>query len=242
MEGWGKWLWGGLGWSLFGPLGGILGFALGSMNDNRSYGRYRDDFSYPQTRAGDFGVSMMVLLAAVMKADKKLLKSELDFVKDFLVRTFGQDHGRDLMILFKDILEQEYPLRDVCAQIKRHMDHPARLEMVHLLFGLAQADGHIADSETEVIKSISGYLGISATDFDSIQAMFVKDTGAPYLILEVDDGAGKDDVKKAFRKMANKYHPDKVAHLGEDFGAIAEEKFKAINDAYQQIKDERGWG
>jgi DnaJ like chaperone protein len=177
-----------------------------------------------------------------MKADKKLLKSELDFVKDFLVRTFGQDHGRDLMILFKDILEQEYPLRDVCAQIKRHMDHPARLEMVHLLFGLAQADGHIAESEAEVIKTISGYLGISATDFDSIQAMFVKDTGAAYLILEVDEGAGKDDVKKAFRKMANKYHPDKVAHLGEDFGAIAEEKFKAINDAYQQIKDERGWG
>ena len=242
MAGWEKWLWGGLGWSLFGPLGGIMGFALGSMSDNRSYGSYREDFTYPQTRAGDFGVSMIVLLAAVMKADEKLLKSELIFVKEFLVRTFGAEQGRDLMILFKDILEQEYPLRDVCAQIKRHMDHPARLEMVHLLFGLAQADGHIVESETEVIKKISGYLGISAADYASIQAMFVKDTGAAYLILEVDQGAGEDDVKKAFRKMANKYHPDKVAHLGEDFGAIAEEKFKAINDAYQQIKDERGWG
>ena len=241
MSGWEKWLWGGLGWSLFGPVGGILGYALGSMNNNTDYGRYSTDVHYPSTRPGDFGVSMLVLLAAVMKADDKLLKSELSFVKEFMLRTFGADHTRDLMILFQDILKQDYPLRDVCAQIKRQMDHPARLEMVHLLFGLAQADEEIHPVEIDVIRTISGYLGVSAADFESIQAMFVSDTKGAYKILEVDDSAGEDDVKKAYRKMANKYHPDKVAHLGEDFGAIAEEKFKSINDAYQTIKDQRGW-
>ncbi len=241
MAGWEKWLWGGLGWSIFGPLGGIMGFALGSMSDNRSSGYYRKDAHYPRTRPGDFGVSMMVLLAAVMKADEKLLKSELDFVKKFLVQTFGTEHSQDLMVLFKDILDQDYPLRDVCAQIKRHMDHPARLEMVHVLFGLAQADRNIDPSEMEVIGIISGYLGISSADFKSIQAMFMRDSGAPYRVLEVDPEASREEVKKAYRKMANKYHPDKVAHLGEDFGVVAEEKFKSINDAYAHIKEERGW-
>lgn len=241
MASWEKWLWGGLGWSIFGPLGGIVGFALGSMTDNRGSGSYRKNAHYPRTRPGDFGVSMMVLLAAVMRADEKLLKSELEFVKKFLVQTFGADHSQDLMVLFKDILDQEYPLRDVCAQIKRHMDHPARLEMVHVLFGLALADRNIDPSELEVISTISGYLGISSADFDSIQAMFMRDSGAPYRILEVDSEAGQEAVKRAYRKMANKYHPDKVAHLGEDFGVVAEEKFKAINDAYARIKVERGW-
>ena len=241
MAGWEKWLWGGMGWSIFGPIGGILGYALGSMKDNTDYGSYSTSAHYPSTRPGDFGVSMMVLLAAVMKADGKLLKSELNFVKEFMLRTFGTEHARDLMILFQDILKQDYPLRDVCRQIKRQMDHPARLEMVHLLFGLARADQNVHPVEVEVIWAISGYLGISAADFESIKAMFVKDTQAAYTILEVDSDAGHDEVKKAFRKMANKYHPDKVAHLGADFGAIAEEKFKAINDAYQTVKSQRGW-
>ena len=241
MAGWEKWLWGGLGWSLFGPVWGILGYALGSMKDNTDYGAYSRDTYYPQTRAGDFGVSMMVLLAAVMKADDKLLKSELIFVKEFMLRTFGSEHTRDLMILFQDILKQDYPLRDVCMQIKRQMDHPARLEMVHLLFGLAQADRKVDPAEVDVIRTISGYLGISAVDFESIQAMFIKDTQAAYTVLEIDADATQDEAKKAFRKMANKYHPDKVAHLGEDFGAVAEEKFKAINDAYQTVKEQRGW-
>ncbi|UCD37907.1 MAG: TerB family tellurite resistance protein, partial [Fidelibacterota bacterium] len=137
MPGWEKWLWGGLGWATLGPIGGILGFALGSMRDQRKEGLpgYREE-AYPRTRPGDFGVSLLVLFAAVMHADKQLRKSELTFIKDFFTRTFGPKYAQERMILFKDILEQEYPLRDVCRQIRSHMDHPSRLELVHLLFGL----------------------------------------------------------------------------------------------------------
>ncbi len=240
MPGWEKWLWGGLGWALGGPIGGILGFALGSMADRPSAGIAADQTEYPRTRPGDFGVSLMVLLAAVMRADQRLLKSELTYVKQFFVQTFGEDFARERMILFRDILEQDYPLRDVCRQIKRNMDHPARLEMIHLLFGLARADGKVDDTEITVIGRIAGYLGISTADLRSIQAMFVQDSQSAYRILEVDPQADIGTIKKAYRRMANRYHPDKVNHLGPEFLPVAEEKFKAINEAYQVIRTERG--
>ncbi len=241
MAGWEKWLWGGLGWAFGGPIGMILGFTLGSMRDQR-FGRAtpRQD-AYPRTKPGDFGVSLLVLFAAVMRADNKLLKSELDFVKDFFVRTFGDRFASERMILFKDILEQDYPLRDVCLQIRRNMDHPSRLELVHLLFGLAQADGQIDPTEKKIIAQISGYLSISSADYESILAMFVKDAAGAYHVLEVERDADADTVKKAYHRMANRYHPDKVSHLGDEFRQMAEEKFKAINAAYQEIKANRGW-
>ncbi|MCH7851245.1 MAG: TerB family tellurite resistance protein [Candidatus Marinimicrobia bacterium] len=240
MPGWERWLWGGLGWALGGPIGGILGFALGSMANRSPSGAAADQNKYPRTRPGDFGVSLMVLLAAVMRADERLLKSELTYVKQFFVQTFGEEFAQERMILFRDILEQDYPLRDVCRQIKRNMDHPARLEMIHLLFGLAQADGRIDDTEIAVIGRMAGYLGISTDDLGSIQAMFVQNSQGAYHILEVDPQADEKTIKKAYHRMANRYHPDKVNHLGPEFLTLAEEKFKAINEAYQQIRAERG--
>ena len=241
MPGWEKWLWGGLGWAFAGPIGLIVGFALGSLRDQRFDGPPRQTGDYPRTRPGDFGVSLLVLLAAVMCADERLLKSELDFVKDFFIRTFGPEFAQERMILFKDILEQDYPLRDVCRQIRRHMDHPSRLELLHLLFGLAQADDEIHAAEIKVIARISAELGIAPADFESIKAMFVQAAGNAYKVLEVDSDADADAVKKAYRRMANRYHPDKVGHLGEEFRQVAEEKFKAISEAYQEIKAHRGW-
>ena len=94
--------------------------------------------------------------------------------------------------------------------------------------------------EIKVIVTMSKYLGISQKDFESIQAMFYKSTNGAYKILEINPSATHDEVKKAYRKMAVKYHPDKVQHLGDDFQQMAEEKFKTLNEAYQQIKKERG--
>ena len=140
------------------------------------------------------------------------------------------------MVVLKDILEQDYPLKDVCIQIKSNMDHASRLQMIHILFGLSQADGHVHPLEVKVIHSIANYLVISESDFESIKAMFYKNTTASYTILEINPDATDLEVKKSFRKMAAKFHPDKVHHLGDEFQKMAEEKFKSVNDAYQQIK------
>ncbi|PCJ46717.1 MAG: hypothetical protein COA72_08165 [Candidatus Neomarinimicrobiota bacterium] len=106
--------------------------------------------------------------------------------------------------------------------------------------GLSKADGHVHPDEVKVIHTIARYLNINPNDFDSIRAMFFRDTLSDYTILEVDPSASNSEVKKAYRKMATKYHPDKVAHLGKDLISLAEEKFKAVSDAYQNIKKERG--
>jgi len=60
-----------------------------------------------------------------------------------------------------------------------------------------------------------------------------------YEVLGIEKGCGDGDVKKAYRKMAVKYHPDKVAHLGKEIQGTAEEKFKAVSDAYNEIKKQR---
>lgn len=236
-----KILWGGLGWVLGGPIGAIVGYSLAGITGQsmNSYGSSYQRRQYPQTQPGDFIVCLLVLFGAIMKADNKMLKSELNFVKNFLSKQFSQNEVRNFMILFKDIIKQDYPLRDVCKQIVRSMDHPSRLELVHILFGLSNSDGQIDTSEINLLGTISGYLNINKNDFNSIKAMFVHDTLSDYNILEIDPNSTDDEVKKAYRKMAIKYHPDKVSHLGDELKNIAEEKFKSVNDAYQSIKKER---
>ena len=238
-----KLLWGGLGWVMGGPIGAILGYAFASMSENQSAqwtGSTRKGSAYSQTKSADFMVAILVLFAKVMKADGQLLKSELDYVKRFLKQQFGVQQTKEFMILFKDILEQGYPLKDVCRQIQRSMDHPSRLELIHVLFGLSAADGHVHPDEVRVIQTIANYLYINSLDYESIKAMFTKDEAAHYKILEIDKSVSDKDVKKAYRNMANKYHPDKVAHLGKEMQNLAEEKFKSVNDAYHQIKKDRG--
>ena len=231
-----KLLWGGLGWVFGGPIGAILGYTYASMSDKNLQ---RLSGASRSTKPGDFVISVLVLFAKVMKADGKLLKSELDYVKKFLKQQFGLQKAKDLMIVFKDILEQEYPLKDVCRQIQRSMDHPSRLELIHILYGLSASDGHVHPQEIKIIQTMANYLNVNKRDYESIKAMFAKDEKAVFRILEISPDASNDEIKRAYRKMANKYHPDKVSHLGKEIQAAAEEKFKALNNAYQQLKKDR---
>lgn len=248
MKKYARWVGGGLGWAFGGPLGAILGFALGSMIDNSSGVVIQDGTkgsrrrsSYGYTTANDFVLSLLVLTAAVMKADGKVLKSELDYVKDFLEKQFGKGKAQDQILLLRDILNQPLDVRAVCMQIKQNMQHPLRLQLLHYIFGLAKADGSIDVSELRVIESIAGYLGISQKDYQSIRAMFGQDTGSAYKILEIDENADEAAVKKAYRKMAVKYHPDKVGQLGVEFQNAAKEKFQKVQEAYETIKKQRNF-
>ncbi len=237
-----KILWSGLGWALGGPIGAILGYAFAKLSEQapQKYRSTRQRRTIPRTSTRDFMASLLVLLASVMKADDQLLRSELDYVKRFLLNQFNKDDANNYIILYKEILKQEYSLYPVCKQIQRSMDHPSRLELIHLLFGLSSADGETHIKEIDVIQSIARYLNVNESDFASIKAMFVMDTKSSYQILGIKSSATNDEVKKAFRKMAKKYHPDKVIHLGKELQESAEEKFVAVNKAYKDIKRERG--
>jgi len=242
MAKFGKWIGGGLGWALGGPIGAIFGFVVGSIFDGSTgdvkTGRPTLGYS-TRTTTGGYVMSLLVLVAAVMKADGKVLKSELDYVKKFMVQNFGEASATEAVKMLRDLLQQTIPVDEVCRQIQQNMNYSARLQLLHFLFGIAMADGSVDPSEKNIIQHISDRMGISNSDFESIQAMFIPNTDADYKILEIERSASDDDVKKAYRRMAMKYHPDKVSHLGEDFQHAAKEKFQKVNQAYENIKKER---
>jgi DnaJ like chaperone protein len=182
----------------------------------------------------------MVLMAAVMKADGKVMQSELNFVKSFLIQRFGKESANEALVMLRDILKQTIPVEEVCYQIRQRLDYSSRLELIHLLFGVANADGIISDTESRLIEQIGLFMGISNTEQQSIKNMFCKSTESSYKILGIENTASEDDIKKAYRKLAVQYHPDKVSYLGDDIKKSAEEKFKKINEAYEAIKKERG--
>jgi len=235
----GKWIGGGLGWAMGGPIGGLLGFLVGSMIDSTTVMTSGYSQAGVRTTPGAFTASLLVLIAAVMKADGKVLKSELDYVQQFFVRQFGRESASEASRMLRDLLKQDIPLRDVCMQINSNMDYSSRLQLLQLLYSVSLSDGSVDRSEVQVIDSIAGYLGISQSDLLSIKNMFIPETDSAYKIMEIDRTSSNEDVKKAYRRMAMKYHPDKVSHLGEEFKKNADEKFKKVNEAYEKIKKER---
>ncbi|MFA5327053.1 MAG: TerB family tellurite resistance protein [Prolixibacteraceae bacterium] len=241
MAKFGKWITGGLGWAFFGPIGGILGFVVGSMLDGNTAIQSGQNYQPgQQTTQGGYIMSLLVLVAAVMKADGKVLKSELDYTKQFFVRSFGSGAANEAVKILRDLLNQNIPVTDVCIQIRKNMDIPSRLQLLHFLFGIAAADGHVHESEHKLIKHIAQTMGIGEKDYQSIESMFVASTDAVYKILEVEPTATDDELKKAYRSMAVKYHPDKVHYLGEDVQNAAKEKFQKVNEAWEAIKKQRG--
>jgi DnaJ-domain-containing proteins 1 len=235
-----KWIGGGLGWAYGGPLGAILGFALGKMFEGLGGKDQGFEYMGATEQQRDFNGSLLVLSAAVMKADGIIRKSELDFVKHFFLTNFGQQRAEKYILTLREILKQDINVREVSLQIGQNMDYSSKLQLLHYLFGIASADGLVSEMEMNVLRQISTYMGISNTDMESIKAMFVQEVDSSYKILEIDENATDDEVKKAYREMAKKYHPDKVSHLGDDVRKAAEEKLQQVNAAYDKIKKKRG--
>ncbi|MFT3885331.1 MAG: TerB family tellurite resistance protein [Flavobacteriales bacterium] len=243
-----KWILGGIGFALSGtPIGALVGFAVGALVDNVQGGEAEPVAPHgpqpraQQTTAGDLALSLVVLTAAVMKADGRATKSELGHVRQFFNRQFGPQHGAELLRLLRDVLKRDIPLADVCAQVRGHLNQAERLQVMHYLVGLAHADGGMDAAERSVLHRIAGLLGIPANDMASLEAMFKRTApSTAYAILEVDSKATDDELKKAYRRAVMKHHPDKVAHLGEDVQRAASEKFKKVQEAWERISLERG--
>ncbi|MGC1632905.1 MAG: TerB family tellurite resistance protein [Gelidibacter sp.] len=253
-----KWVGVGLGWSFGGPIGAIIGLVIGSFIDSKTgdgtpllgdwQTKQKNQPTYrrqaearPQTKSGDFEVSLLILASVIIKADGHQDQRELDFVRQQFVNMYGQERANQAFRLFKGINQQQIPVRQVCLQIQQMMDHASRLQLLHFLFGIAKADGMVIESEVNQIHTISGYLGISSRDFESIKAMFYSSSDNSYKILEITKDASAEEIKAAYRKMAKKYHPDRVIHLGQEHQKGAVEKFRQVKDAYEKLKAERGF-
>jgi DnaJ like chaperone protein len=246
-----KWLGAGLGFSLGGPIGAAIGFAIGSVVD----GYTEDDLTEEQleyqrqveegelnsdTESGDFEMSLLVLASIVIKSDGKVDQRELDFVRSQFIGMYGKERANSAFKLFNGIIKKNVSARQVCIQVRAHMAHASRLQLLHFLFGIAKADDIVDELEVEEIRKIAGYLYINQPDFESIKAMFYDESDAAYKILEIENTASNAEVKSGYRKMVKKYHPDKLQGLGEEHLKGANEKFQSIQAAYEKIKNERG--
>jgi len=246
MASFSRWLGAGLGWTFGGPIGGLIGFALGGLFDGLSKADlkiFQETHKDPrQAAAVDFEMSLLVLAAVVIKADKKIDQRELDFVRLSFVQMFGKERANAAFRLFKGIVaKNKISTREVCAQIRQHVTHASRLQLLHFLFGIAKADGLVSSSEVQAIKTIAGYLYISVADFESIKAMFYKSTDNAYTILGLSKTATVTEIKKAYRTLVKKHHPDKLQHLDDAQLKGAQEKFMQIQQAYESIQKERGF-
>ncbi|NLP57797.1 TerB family tellurite resistance protein [Lutibacter sp. B1] len=240
-----KWLGAGLGFTLGGTIGSIIGFTLGSFIDGLTVEDIQQERDYraaaANTQAGDFEISLLILASIVIKSDGKVDERELNYVRTHFKRMYGEQRANQAFKLFKGFIKNnKVSTYQVCVQIRQNMTHASRLQLIHFLFGIAKADGYVNEYEVNSIKTIAGYLYINQYDFESIKAMFYDSTDSAYQILEIEKSATDDEVKKAYRKMVKKYHPDKLQHLGEEHLKGAEEKFREVQKAYEHIQKERG--
>ncbi len=231
----------------------FLGFVIGALIDlNKSKTTKRryssispeDVFNYYQQRSSgvnEIQTMLMALSAAVMKADGKVLKAELDFVKLFFSNQFGNHFQKEQLQTLKKFLDAtSIPLSDICRDIQLRMQPEVRIQLVHYLFGIAKSDGDVSTSEMKQIEHIASLLGIAQVEFESVKNMFYRNVNSDYIILGIEETASDEEVKKAYRKMATTFHPDKVASMGEEHQKGAKEKFQKIQEAYEAIKKRRG--
>lgn len=226
---------------MFGPIVGILGYfftsTLESMAESAAGGG--EDQSWAQGQRNSFLMSLLILSATVIKADGKTTSAEIARLREFFGRNFGAQAADEAERIVRELIKKDYNLQEVCIQIRSCMDYSQRLQLYHFLVSLGACDG-LLQCEIDVLKTIAAYIGLSSTEADSIIAQFKPSNDSNYRILGIEPNATDDEVRKAYRKMAVKYHPDKVATLGADVQKAAEEKFKAVSQAYEAICKERG--
>lgn len=242
-----KWIGGGLGWVLGGPIGALLGFGIGAMLDGGNMEvdveRRRDPYWRRNTAEGDFKMSLLVLIACVLKVDGTPKKSQLEVVKRFLISNFGEQGALEALSILKVLLKQNINEAEIARQVGQNMNYASKLELIHLLFTISYADGSVSNSELTLLKKISDIFYITNLDFDSIKAPYTKkeDHNWAYKVLEIEPTATVEDIKKAYRRMAHKYHPDKLNDLGEELKKNATEKFRSVKEAYESLKKQRGF-
>ena len=280
----GCWIGGTLGTMLgSGILGTLAGFCLGSIidemmdsrADSNDYNTNKQDYysqgnGYKQYQYGgqngssnahsneeqrnSFLFSMLVLSSYIIKADNKIMHSEMEFVRQFLRQNFGEqavNQGQEILLKLFEIQKQQgiqvfrNTIHQSCAEIKHNMNVSQRLQLLNYLVIIAKVDGYVSPEEIKALKEVARHLGLTAKDVDSMLNM---ENGAransniedAYKVLGLSSTAIDDEVKVAYRKMALKHHPDRVATLGEDIRKAAEKKFQDINDAKERIFKARG--
>jgi len=209
----------------------------GNFQRQQPYRGQRQTTVSPQ----DFELHLLSLTSIVIKADGQVNNSELQYVRNYFIQSYGEQRASQIFKVFNEVVKKrEVNAARICQFLNARTRIESRIQILHFLFGIAQADGNVSNSELRILEQIAGYLRLTQRDFISIKAMFVKDRDNAYKILEIDKSVPDHEVKKAYRTMAKKYHQDKLMDMDEAYRKGAEEKFRMVQEAYETIRKERG--
>ena len=234
-----KWIGGGIGWGLGGPLGGILGFIAGTVFDSFEIHIFREKDK--EAAMGSFASGLLGLVAAVMRSGKPDAKQVRDYAVHFLKQNFGEKDAVVAYSFLKQKLKQSISLNTDCTLLCNELDYSSRLQLTHFLYNLANIDGHVTDTEQNILNIITRGLKVTISERRAIGSVFVQEDSIveAYGILGVHRSTSIIDIKKAYRTLAIKYHPDKVAYLGEELRRNANNRFQQLTHAYEIIKKDR---
>ena len=237
-----KWIAAFLGYSFFRFPGALLGFIIGGVVERFfSSSSSWSEVGYQRPTTAAFQLNLLALAATVIKADGSVKQQELQFVRNFFITNYGSQMASTIFEKFNEEVKKERQNIPELTQIfNQRAPYETRLQILHFLFGVANADGSISQTELSKVEQIAAALGIRPSDMESIKAMFVKATDSAYKILEISSSASDDEVKKAYRTMAKKYHPDKLQSKDPALIKGAQEKFQKVQEAYEAIQKERG--
>ncbi|MAP81716.1 MAG: molecular chaperone DjlA [Aequorivita sp.] len=240
-----RWLFAILGYFLYRFPGAIAGFIIGSLLDNISVkgSTFQTSFGSSQrVTPADFELNLLSLASLVIKADGQVSQTELDFVRQYFVQAYGRERANATFKVFNEVIKKrEISAHSICNLLRQRTRYETRLQILHFLFSIANADGNVSTAEVNEINRIAGFLGVMGRDFESIKAMFFKNPDSAYKILEIDKNATVAEIKSAYRTMVKKYHPDKLQHMDEAYRKGGEEKFNKVREAYEQLQKERGF-
>lgn len=229
-----------LGFFVFRFPGAFIGYLIGYYLDQIKVSRPTVTTHRAGVSPADFELNLLSLASLVIKADGKVSQKELDYVRMYFVQAYGKERANATFRTFNEVIKKrEVNAQNICSYLRQRTRYEARLQIIHFLFNVADADGYVSPPEVDKIRSMAGYLGLRAADFESIKAMFFKTADSAYTILEVDKSATDNQVKAAYREMVKKYHPDKLQHMDEAYQKGAEAKFRKVQEAYEQIQKER---
>lgn len=252
--GYGKWIGGLMGFVTMGPLGALAGFAIGSLFDNANENDMETSGSQNEYagQRNSFLFSMLVMASYIIRADGRIMHSEMEFVRKFLRTNFGEvavSEGEQILLnLFEQRkqMDKSNPMafkntiHECGVQIASNMSYEERLQLLRFLTQIAQSDGNVCKEEIEALKEVALAMGLSYQEVESMLNMRGKSLDEAYKVLEISPNASDDEIRAAYKKMVLKHHPDRVATLGEDIRKAAEEKLQDINNAKERIYKARG--
>lgn len=200
-----------------------------------------------QTESHNRFVFLLVnILVNIAGIDGEVSRSELSAINNFFRHHLRYNQSQMFWVkeLTKEAMAASVGLDELLADFKAGFAYEPRLILVELIYQVIYSKADVINAELNAAEKIAVYLEINAYQHQTIHNKYrgmaqesASSEDGYYGVLGLKSGAGFDEIKRAYRKLSKEYHPDKVAHLGEEFRQVAEEKMKEINVAYNHLKN-----